>query len=55
MLKFLLTVLSIPTMQDVSLNILTKKQREKIAIFAQECRLNLEEESADEIDKLLKL
>jgi hypothetical protein len=33
MVKFLQIVLSIPTMQDISLNILTKKQREKIAFF----------------------
>lgn len=30
MVSFLQIVLSIPTMQDISLNILTKKQKERI-------------------------
>jgi hypothetical protein len=38
MIKFLQTVLSIPTMQDISLNILTKKQRERIAQFFEDCK-----------------
>jgi hypothetical protein len=33
MIKFFQIVLSIPTMQDISLNILTKKQRERIVLF----------------------
>ena len=48
MVKFLQIVLSIPTMQDISLNILTKKQRERIALFLEECKavLSSEEEEA---------
>jgi len=33
MIKWLQTVLLIPTMQDISLNILTKKQRERVAVL----------------------
>lgn len=33
MVSWLQIVLSIPTMQDVSLNILTKKQKERLAQF----------------------
>ena len=48
MVKFMQMVLSIPTMQDISLNVLTKKQRERIALFLEECRgvLSSEEEGA---------
>jgi len=37
MVKFLQTVLSIGTMQDISMNILSKKQKEKITVFLCEC------------------
>ena len=38
MIKWLQTVLLIPTVQDISLNILTKKQREKVAVFLETCK-----------------
>lgn len=47
-------VLTIPTMQSISLNILTKKQKEKIAAYIDYCRNILNDESALEIIVLLK-
>ena len=44
MVKFFQTVLSMPTMQDISLNILTKKQRERIAQFLEDCKVTLASE-----------
>jgi hypothetical protein len=41
-------------MQSISLNILTKKQKEKIALYIVECKNILEDESALEIITLLK-
>ena len=56
MVKFLQTVLSIPTMQDISLNILTKKQREKIATFLEECKAILPGQEEDvSINKVINL
>lgn len=56
MVSWLQIVLAIPTMQDVSLNILTKKQRERVCLFLEECKsiLDSEEEQAS-ISKVVAL
>ena len=56
MVTLLQLVLSIPTMQDISLNILVKKQRERIALFLEDCKITLDkEEETATIDKVIKL
>lgn len=42
MVKFLQTALSFPTMQSISINILTKKQKDKLAAFLLDCKEILE-------------
>jgi hypothetical protein len=54
MVKFLQIVLSVPTMGSISLGVVTKKQKEKIANFLMECKNILEDESIAEIILLLK-
>ena len=49
MVKFMQIVLSIPTMQDISLNILTKKQRERIALFLEDCKVILSNEEEEAV------
>jgi hypothetical protein len=54
MVKFLQTVLVLPNMQSISINILTKKQKEKIAAFLLECKETLQDEGVLEVIPLLK-
>lgn len=44
--KLMQTVLSIPTMQDISLKILTKKQKDRIIVVLQECHNVLQDDNA---------
>lgn len=56
MVKYFQTVLSIQTMQDISLNILTKKQREKIGLFLSGCgKILREEDELKIIEKVIDL
>ena len=51
MIKFFEIVLNLPAMKETGLIILTKKEKLRIYEFIMNLKLNIEEESHEEIDK----
>lgn len=54
MVKWFEIVLSIQTMQDISINILTKRQKDRITTFLQDCQATLTQENPSKVEELLQ-